>query len=150
MIDTNELRAGNWVMKMMTNDKTNAEYGYKMVSEEECFFTFASAYLPIMITPDILGKSSFRHAFGDWYKNIEAEGVDDGLPFLRYKQKSKQWYLFGQQLPYQPLYLHQLQNLYYALTNKELRITLEPVEHTSYGVSMMSPELSFLKRGDHI
>jgi hypothetical protein len=124
MIDTKEIRAGNWVIK---GDGTNAIsetlYEYKSVGEDESCFTFANHYFPIPLSADVLGRSSFRHAFGNWYKNLEAQGIDEGLPFLRYSQKTKQWYLFERLLPFQPAFLHQLQNLYFALTNKELPIT---------------------------
>jgi len=108
----------------MTSAAASDSYEYKVVEQDEYSFTFANVYFPIALSPDILGESSFKHEFGDWYKNIDAEGIDESLSFLRYKQKTKQWYLFGTVLPFQPTYLHQLQNLYYALTNKELTITL--------------------------
>jgi len=56
--------------------------------------------------------------------NIDAEGIDEGLPFLRYKLEEKCWYLRTEKIPAQPVYLHQLQNLYYALTYKELNVQL--------------------------
>jgi len=126
MIDTKEIRAGNWVK---TGDGTSPgsemQLAYKLVKEDEYSFTFAKQYFPIPLSADILGKSSFRHSFGNWSKNIEAEATEDGLPFLRYNQKANQWFLFERRLPFQPIYLHQLQNLYYALTHKELPIALQ-------------------------
>jgi hypothetical protein len=132
MIDTKEIRAGNWVMKIMTPKAVaNAFYEYKTIGEDEYYFTFANVYFPIALSADILGKSSFKHSFGDWYKNLEAEGIEGGVPFLRYKQKTKQWYLFDHLLSFQPLYVHQLQNLYYALTQKELLVTLGQFQNLS-------------------
>jgi hypothetical protein len=135
MIDTKEIRAGNWVMtgnSVKTVSETQPVY--KLVKEDEYRFTFASHYFPIPLSADILGKSSFRYAFGNWFKNLDAEGIENGLPFLRYNQKAKQWYLFERRLPFQPVFLHQLQNLYYALTNKELPITLQqmPANHAEH------------------
>lgn len=72
----------------------------------------------------MLGSCSFRHEFGDWYKNFEVEGIEDGLPFLRYQFKNSSWYLKNQLLDVQPQYVHQLQNLYHALTHKELKMDL--------------------------
>ncbi|HEU4904410.1 MAG TPA: hypothetical protein VFT06_16505 [Flavisolibacter sp.] len=124
MIDKKEIRAGNWVIKGSdTNAVSETFYVYKSL-EDEYSFTFTDHYFPIPLSPDVLGRSSFRHAFGNWFKNIEVDGIDEGLPFLRYNQKTKQWYLFERLLPFQPTFLHQLQNLYFALTNKELAITL--------------------------
>ena len=125
MIDTKEIRPGNWVM---TSDDANSELqsrvAYKLVKEDEYSFTFAKQYFPIPLSSHILAYSSFKHSFGNWFKNLEAEGIEGGLPFLRYNLKGGQWYLFEKRLPFQPAFLHQLQNLYYALTNKELPITL--------------------------
>lgn len=126
MINTKEIRTGNWVMKGAGSGATpDAGYVYKLIAEDEYSFTFASQYFPIPLSADLLGRSSFRHAFGNWYKNLASDGIEEGLPFLRYHQKTKQWYLFERLLPFQPVFLHQLQNLYYALTNQELSITLE-------------------------
>ncbi|GAA4746192.1 hypothetical protein [Flavisolibacter ginsenosidimutans] len=131
MINTKQLRAGNWVMKILTTKTdVNAFYEYKVIGEDEYYFTFANVYFPIALAPDILGKSGFQHSFGDWYKNTEAEGIDGGIPFLRFKHKTGQWYLFDHPLPFQPQYLHQLQNLYYGLTQKELVVALGPFANT--------------------
>ena len=145
MIDTKEIRAGNWVMKGGRSGTTHeTECVYKLVEEDEYSFTFANQYFPIPLSADMLGRSSFRLAFGNWYKNLDAEGIDKGLPFLRYHQKTKQWYLFERLLPFQPVFLHQLQNLYYALTNKELQVKLLPLPVNKTGNnSCQPPELFF-------
>lgn len=125
MIEAKEIRAGNWVITH--NGDTGVERPeriYKLVKEDEYSFTFASEYFPIPLSAEVLAKSSFKHSFGNWFKNLDAEGVEGGLPFLRYNLKASQWYLFERRLPFQPAFLHLLQNLYYALTNKELPITL--------------------------
>ncbi|HUC80878.1 MAG TPA: hypothetical protein VMR70_08180 [Flavisolibacter sp.] len=125
MIDAKEIRAGNWVI---THDGDTAverqERVYKLVKEDEYSFTFARQYSPIPLSAEVLADSSFKHSFGNWFKNLYAEGVEGGLPLLRYNLKTSQWYLFERKLPFQPVFLHQLQNLYYALTNQELSITL--------------------------
>lgn len=125
MIDAKEIRAGNWVM---THDDTDVvpktKRAYKLVKEDEYSFTFVGRYFPIPLSAEILADSSFKHSFGNWCKNLDADGIEEGLPFLRYNLKANQWYLFERRLPFQPAFLHQLQNLYYALTNKELAISL--------------------------
>jgi hypothetical protein len=55
---------------------------------------------------------------------MPAEGIDDGMPFLRYKHKEEAWYLRGMRLPLQPRYLHQLQNIVYALLGEDLPVSL--------------------------
>lgn len=134
MIDTKEIRAGNWVL---AGNKENVVSGtepvFKLIEEDEYSFTFARQYFPIPLSADILGKSSFGHSFGNWFKNLEADGIEGGLPFLRYNQKASQWYLFERRLPFQPVFLHQLQNLYFALTHKELTVSLHGLPVTIAG-----------------
>ena len=126
MIDAKEIRAGNWVITHDGDaDVERPERVYKLIKENEYSFTFARQYLPIPLSADVLANSSFKHSFGNWFKNLDAEGVEGGVPFLRYNLKTSQWYLFERRLPFQPVFLHQLQNLYYALTNQELSIALQ-------------------------
>ena len=141
MIDAKEIRAGNWVM---INDGSNSviqsQCVYKFVKEDEYSFTFAKQYFPIPLSAEILADSSFRHSFGNWFKNLDAEGIEGGLPFLRYNLKARQWYLFERRLPFQPAFLHQLQNLYYALTNKELPISLQQMAASPQAIETMLQE----------
>ena len=125
MIDPREVRPGNWVVKVTGIDtNTKPFYEYKAVLVDEYFYSFVKFCFPILLTPAVLGCSGFQHQFGDWYKNEDAEGIDDGLPFLRYRHNDKCWYFRNSKIPAQPIYLHQLQNLVYALTNQELTIKL--------------------------
>lgn len=137
MIDTKEIRAGNWVITQDGNTEvTGSERTYKLVKDDEYSFTFAKQYFPIPLSANILADSSFRHSFGNWFKNLDVEGIEDGLPFLRYNLKASQWYLFERRLPFQPVFLHQLQNLYYSLTNKELAIHLQQLPPRQDGSEM--------------
>ena len=125
MIDPREVRAGNWVLKIMGTDKNDQSFfEYKAIAPDEYYYTFANVCFPIKITTSILGKSGFKHEFGDWYINRPSEGIDDGLPFLRYHHADHCWYLQNIKLWSQPLYVHQLQNLFYVLSNEELNIQL--------------------------
>lgn len=130
MIDPKEIRAGNWVLKITGTD-ANARpfFEYRAIATNEYYYTFAEVCFPITISPSVLGKCGFKHEFGDWYMNKAAEGIDDGLPFLQYKNTEKSWYLEKIKLRAQPFYLHQLQNLFYALSNMELRIQLGQFEN---------------------
>ena len=136
MIDPKEVRVGNWVIRITGTDiNSRSLFEYKAIAPDECYYTFAKSCFPIKITSSILGKSGFKHEFGDWYLNRPAEGIEEGLPFVRYKHVDSSWYLQKMKLWSQPIYLHQLQNLFYALSNEELNIQLGPFENTA----MMGP-----------
>jgi len=130
MIDPKEVRVGNWVLKITGTDiNTKSYFEYKAIAPDEYYYTFAAVCFPIRITPSILGGSGFKHEFGDWYINKPAEGITEGLPFLRYKDADGCWYFEKIKLRSQPLYVHQLQNLFYALSNEELNIQLGDFEN---------------------
>jgi hypothetical protein len=136
MIDPREIRAGNWVIKITGTDvNTQSFFEYKAIAPDEYYCTFAKVCFPVKITPAILANCGFKHEFGDWYINRYAEGIDDGLPFLRYHHNDNCWYLQKIKLLSQPRYLHQLQNLFYALTNEELTVHLEEFKN----FAMMGP-----------
>jgi hypothetical protein len=125
MIDPKEIRPGNWVIKITGTDiNTQSFFEYKSIAPDEYYYTFANKCFPIKITPAILGKSGFKHEFGDWYINRSADGIEEGLPFLRYNHIDNSWRLDKITLWSQPIYLHQLQNLYYALSREDLNIQL--------------------------
>src|SRR5688500_12282328 len=130
MIDPRDIRPGNWVIKITGKDVNESPFfAFRAVALDEFFYSFINVCFPIPLTTSIFGKCGFKHDFVDWYMNIAAEGVDDGLPFWRYKLKEKCWYLRNVKIPAQPVYLHQLQNLYYALTKKELNVQLGSFEN---------------------
>jgi hypothetical protein len=142
MINPVEIRAGNWVIKITGTDMSLLPFfEYKAIAPDEYYYTFAKVCFPIKITPAVLGKCGFRHEFGDWYINRPAEGIDEGLPFLKYRHTDNCWYLEKTKLWSQPLYLHQLQNLFYALSNEELNIQLGNFEN----IALMGPIDFFLK-----
>ncbi|HUC80986.1 MAG TPA: hypothetical protein VMR70_08725 [Flavisolibacter sp.] len=142
MIDSREVRPGNWVIKVTGIDtNTKPFYEYKAVLVDEYFYSFVKFCFPILLTTGVLGSSGFRHEFGDWFKNEDAEGIDDGLPFLCFRHSDKCWYFRNSKIPAQPIYLHQLQNLVFALTNQELAIKLGFFEN----LPMVGPINFFVK-----
>jgi hypothetical protein len=145
MIDPREIRSGNWVLKITGRD-INAQsfFEYKAIGFDEHYYTFAKACFPIKITPAILQNSGFKQVSGDWYINWQAKGKDDELPFLSYHQADGCWYLKQVKLWSQPVYVHQLQNLFYALTDEELDIQLGRFEN----LAMMGPMDFFVKPVD--
>jgi hypothetical protein len=132
MIDPKEIRPGNWVIKITGKDaNTKSFFEYKAIAPDEYYYPFAKFCFPIKITPAILGTCGFKHEFGDWYINRTVDGIEGGLPFLRLCHADQSWYLRKTKLSTQPLYLHQLQNLFYALSNKELNVHLDPFENNT-------------------
>lgn len=129
MIDPREVSVGNWVIRITwKDDKAPSLFEYRAITADEHYYAFAKFCFPIKITTSVLGRIGFKHEFGDWYINRPAEGIDGGLPFLRYRHSDGCWYLAKTKLSWQPLYIHQLQNLFYVLSNAELNIRREHFE----------------------
>lgn len=106
MVNASELRIGNWAVN----------YGNYVCIEADdivdCHYS-PESYDPISLTPEILEKAGFRidpnskkHAG----KVHRCQGITINLETSRIK------------------YLHQLQNLYFALTGEELQIELYPTK----------------------
>ncbi len=142
MLDPREVRPGNWVLKITGTDKnTQSYFEYNLVELNEYNLSFLKGCLPIKISPVILERSGFAFDSGDWYINMEGEGITEGLPFLRFQQSDQTWYLNELKIWAQPVYLHQLQNLFHALSHMELNIQLGHFEN----ISMISPIDFFVK-----
>ena len=117
MINPVELRIGNFIYRQNGfHDKISA-YDFEHANFE--------ALNPIPLTPEILGKSGFDSGVGGFFiKDSDGDwllfnGLVNGVlePDMYYtganiSEKAK------------PKYLHQLQNLYFALTGEELKIEL--------------------------
>jgi hypothetical protein len=130
MLDTRDVRVGNWVLKLTGRDvKEQSFFEYKAIALDEYFYTFARECFPIKLSPEILGECGFKHEFGDWYKTLSSPDGEQGVTQLRYRHKEKAWCLGSLVLPAQPAFVHQLQNLYYALTRQELSIELSRFEN---------------------
>jgi hypothetical protein len=125
MLSPTDVRVGNWVLKIMGVDKKkDSFFEYQAIALDEYYYTFSSVCFPIPLSAGVLGYCGFKHEFGDWYKPIGTEGINDGLSPLKYKNQTRAWYLNDHRIPAQPIYVHQLQNLYYVLTGQELDIDL--------------------------
>lgn len=127
MIQANELRIGNIVMAMGNDSPdltqtviTLEHFGWQW--EEGGFFELAE---PIPLTPEILKKCGFELSKGKlslkFYKNpkkgriVNLYKVSDGYRYLNTRGVGPSPHIN---------YLHQLQNLYFALTGYELEIHL--------------------------
>lgn len=123
MLSPTDVRAGNWVLKVMGADRDNEPFiEYKALALEEHDNTFAKDCFPIPLSSIILGYCGFKLQLDHWYKYLEREGADIAAPVLKYENRT--WYVNDFRVPAQPLYVHQLQNLWYALTGQELVVNL--------------------------
>lgn len=125
MLDPTEVRTGNWVLRITgTHSNTKSFFEYKKIAQDEPYHAIAHACFPIRITSVILTACGFTRESEDWYINKDAEDAANGLPLLRYKHPDKSWYLGNSKIQQQPLYLHQLQNLFFDVCDKQLNIQL--------------------------
>ena len=106
----NELRIGNWV----DVESFNGHQGLTRMQFHFDLTRYIHLFKPIPLTPEVLEKCGFR--------NYEEVKWDTDAMLL---MKNGEGYLYlANQRHVNIFYLHQLQNLYFALTNEEL--TLKP------------------------
>jgi hypothetical protein len=116
-----ELRIGNWVL--MDNEPTRVESisdnAINLFSDWEFYFK------PIPLTPEILDKAGFRKI--NYYEG-NAFGLEISDSHELVCNERMFWLACDDSFYNEPLdhikYLHQLQNLYFALTGEELNIQL--------------------------
>lgn len=108
-----DVMIGNWI-----DTPRGIEKVYKI--EVDAINGVAWPYCkPIPLSPEILEKCGFEEK--DNHKNFQFKVyTKDDFTF----NTNHGWWYFNRNLDRQPKYLHQLQNLYYALTQNELTITL--------------------------
>lgn len=119
MIKANELRIGNWIYyngKLSKIDLTD----FRDILEDNYEINY---YKPIELTEEILLKSKLKPTSEDFFGiKISKKG------FLEINLKPKRTIIFFDGVYFIELknikYLNQLQNLYFALTGKELEINL--------------------------
>ena len=122
MIAANELRIGNWYKQLHTGAYTQVDlFLFHELYDDE---TYADHLQPIPLSPEILVKSGFENLFteytGSFYKDrlLIEWGIYDVI-FARLQVDDENSNYIGE-----IKYLHQLQNLYFALTQTELTINL--------------------------
>ena len=118
MVQLNELRVGNWII--------DAGCG-RIQMRAELFDLWRGEHaMPIPLTPEILEKAGFVHIEGipnDYFK---------GLYSIRKEKRNGKYNLYSFYIHWDLKFsklsemssLHQLQNLYFALTGNELEIKL--------------------------
>lgn len=111
MIKVNELRIGNWVQVMGIYKDSYQKDGLISIDAEFILLVEQGkcGALPVPITPEILEKCAFDESL--WQLNIIDE--NDNYKFD-----------IGGIITGDLHSVHQLQNLYFALTNEELTVNL--------------------------
>jgi len=122
MIPVNELRIGNWYEVDATS---LTEKSYSVFEDWQQTENYIYDCSPIPITPEILGKCGFRivnhihgYSFYTFDRNVENK---KHLPPIDWCE-NKTLYL-GYNVKHCES-LHQLQNLYFAITGQELNVQL--------------------------
>lgn len=121
MIDSKELRIGNWVSaKVGSGDNWMNEtvWGGEYISELEIHPDLAK---PIPLSPDILTKAGFIDDDGDWLKNID----DRSVLHINLEKKRTAIESYDGFVPMPHITtLHDCQNAYKVLSGVELIIKL--------------------------
>lgn len=126
MIKANDLRIGN-IVHADNSEIWTPEYNGSLVTvsidEFQDIYFNENLYSPIYITDDLLKKMGFiwnesiKHWIITWGKN--------GVHFIKFDEHYNKFAFQLGKHHYRVLdYVHQLQNLFYSLTGKELEITL--------------------------
>ena len=109
----NELRIGNWV--------SNGEIGFQITSKDiyhRDVRVYGSFIKGIPITPEWLQRFGFEKIGNGWQLDVEINH------YCLYSESGKyvDLFVFSDEVGQQCQYIHQLQNLYFALTGEELEI----------------------------
>lgn len=132
MIKANELRKGNYVIYHSDEEEFAATNGniFNKIDAEDVFLIdtkqgYAELHSPIQLSPEWLSKSGFTHAmdniYGGWLspkvngEQIRIQVNTIGLFFYTTNRMSRPVYIDT---------VHQLQNIFFALTGEELTVNL--------------------------
>lgn len=122
-MEANELRIGNFVL--FSNDGTIftvgsiEEKGFTVQNEEETTWIESEEFEPIPLTEEWLLKFGFKLNMNwfNWNAAIGENEIGDFKLALRYTDDFG-WFYQSRCTPLK--YVHQLQNLYFAITGEEL------------------------------
>jgi hypothetical protein len=117
MIDARELRIGNWVIIKDANKNFDEEYKIPVEANHLSDIESSNYYaIGIPLTPEILEKAGAIRKYGNtWYLGKLRFELNSTGKIIRFHYSGKVVYLD---------YVHQLQNLYWCLSGKELEIKL--------------------------
>jgi hypothetical protein len=138
MIKANELRIGDWVLingapikvESVLSDEINLEWRGIFDDDIDVQGTDLETVNPIPLTPEILERCGFvqkKDDFGDDALILELRNSVDSYRLVFYANSdSKAVSVFHKNALIGTLsyHLHQLQNLFFALTGEELKIEL--------------------------
>jgi hypothetical protein len=124
MIDPKELRIGNRLSPRRVLDPENIPLtGYSICAGHIDYSVERLNYdwEPIKLNLEILENCGFKGI--DWEMDqYDCEIAIDRNNTLMYEHSEKEWLINGMYLSHRPKYLHELQNLFYCLSGKELEI----------------------------
>lgn len=118
MVQANELRIGNYIS--YKNERW-IKVGYHEIRYAVLYPD--NSYYPIPLTPEILEKAG-------WYWNAECNSYEhaDIRMNMQFREVNQSWTMYNHVLKAviakRIYHVHQLQNLYFALTGEELEINL--------------------------
>jgi hypothetical protein len=122
---TNELRIGNFInhedfnVPMMVSGVLLDDNRIRVAAiGGQSTVMVGGSWSPILITEEWLLKFGFECELKKGNQNDYRVYALNGFTY----NTNHGWWLFGKQLKVQPIHAHQLQNLYFALTNEELTI----------------------------
>jgi|TARA_R110000765_G_scaffold390180_1_gene482844 hypothetical protein len=121
-----ELRIGNWVYNPV--QEIDFQVAIRTISDtvydEEIQLPLSQRYQPVPLTKEWLVKFGFRNGGEDRDIHIQLFPNNDSYRLWGFAWNIQHWNILGWEDINAPSikYVHQLQNLYFALTNKELEI----------------------------
>nr|DAT09631.1 MAG TPA: hypothetical protein [Caudoviricetes sp.] len=128
MIDAKELRIGNYIQlrnnHVMVGGIPNV---YKLLIPGEQYAVEVKEFEPIPLTEELFLKCGFRFEYDSFCNGIE---LSYGISLYNTKDEDKNKLFISVNnaeyaISHIPIkYLHQLQNIYYYLTGKELEVSL--------------------------
>jgi len=112
----NELRIGNWVYCDIDCEEAEWEKVTICVDDYALFENYDDSYKPIPLIPEWLERFGF-----DKYDRFHRLWVDKSNKYLFIDDKDGFFY-YDHGMEPKLKYVHQLQNLYFILTGKELEV----------------------------
>ncbi len=121
MIKSSELREGVWIKSIHTGPVKVSLFMMGEIADDE---TYLDHLMPIPLTPELLQKAGLHKHNNAWVTGDYDEKNYMKDYFTIWNVHDGEYKLNTTQFAIEVTSLHQLQNLYYALTSTELNIQL--------------------------